>query len=319
MHVTIVTVTYRAEAFISVYLRSLDALLRSCPCFRAVIVDNCSPDKTLSVIDAHVGSSPYSDRIKIIRCQSNLGFGSGCNLGASSDRDADYYWFLNPDTSFSADSANALLDRLSQAPSLAACGSVLSGPDNHYLSGAFRFPKAATVFLNQAGIGYLSKLFYGSQLVYPLPAADHEVDWLSGASFLIRRDAFWAVQGFNEAYFLYFEEVDLFLRLNRAGFKFGTCKDSVVFHDAGASTGVGRAELVDVIPRLPRYWYDSRRYFYISNYGYLYATWVDVALISGQLLQQIKNFFLGRKTKKPRYFLSDICRYAIKRSDGSSL
>ena len=87
--------------------------------------------------------------------------------------------------------------------------------------------------------------------------AEQPIDWVSGASTMMRRTAIDSIGGFDENYFLYFEETDFCLRAKRAGFTTWYVPQSRVVHIAGQSTKLMERETLP--RRLPAYWFESRR------------------------------------------------------------
>ncbi|MEO1717649.1 MAG: hypothetical protein AAFR76_11110, partial [Planctomycetota bacterium] len=98
---------------------------------------------------------------------------------------------------------------------------------------------------------------------------------------------------FDDAYFLYFEETDLCLRVARAGWEIWQEPASRVVHLVGQSTGVNRK---DEKPRpKPAYWYDSRRRYFEKNYGRGYADVVDACRCCAVLLSRVIGALTGRR------------------------
>ena len=113
-----------------------------------------------------------------------------------------------------------------------------------------------------AELGVLSRLLSRHVVSPPLRDDTHACDWVSGACMAIRRETLDAVGGFDDKYFLYFEEVDFCRRAARAGWTCWFVADARVVHFEGAATGIKTARR-----RLPPYWFDSRRRFFLKSYG----------------------------------------------------
>ncbi|WP_054113054.1 glycosyltransferase family 2 protein [Marinagarivorans algicola] len=306
--VAIITVTYNASGFIRAYLDSVAALIASDSRFSAFIVDNNSPDHTAEIVTEYISEKGLDGAVNFHLAAENAGFGAGCNLGASLAGDADYYWFLNPDTEFSLEAGTQLLNGLINHKHIAALGSVLQNMDGRIVVGAFRFPFAMTTFLSHACIGVFDKMFSNKTLHYSNDG--DSADWLTGASFMMRREAFCAVDGFDERFFLYFEEVDLFYRLKQLGYRSQISVGSVVHHIAGASTGVTEHTTQNHLPRKPAYWFESRRYFYLKNFGRTYLIFIDVIFVFANLLHRLKNLLTGRHVARPERLLRDIIAFS---------
>lgn len=105
------------------------------------------------------------------------------------------------------------------------------------------------------------------------------MDWASGASLLCRRQVLETVGGFDEGFFLYFEEVDLCRRIGQAGWERWYVPASRVMHLQGASTQ----------RRLPRHWFESRSRYFSKHHGRLYARLADVAALLGNAVGVMKD------------------------------
>ncbi len=290
--VAIVTVTYNASSFIGNYFEGVADILEQSPLIRVVVVDNASKDDTVELAQAF--SLKFPGRVTVLAMSSNLGFGKGCNVGADEAKkhETDFYWFLNPDTFPTQEALNSLV-AVAASRQADFVGSQLTDGRDVPRSGAYRFPTAGTAFLSQANLGILDRLFSNATVSYPLATEARRVDWVTGASFLARASAFQMLGGFDTTYFLYFEEVDLFLRAQRSGLEVWTDPDSKVRHISGASTGINQKEGTQQAKPLPSYWYESRRHFYIKNFGKHYALLADTSVAVGRGISSARHFLRG--------------------------
>lgn len=310
---TIITVTYNASDFISSYLDAIARVFDELSSLSLVIVDNDSADDTIALIKAFVEAHRLRDRVSIVASDENLGFGRGCNLGAAEAKEkfnAELFWFLNPDTVVDKKAATELL-ALVQSGSGDFVGSSLCDESNKVRSGAFRFPSALTVLLSTSLLGVLARMFPGKGSTIALSDVPVEADWLTGASFMVTKKVFDALEGFDSAYFLYFEEVDLFFRAKQNGYKVISTSSSVVYHASGASTGMNKHEVETKAKRRPPFWFESRRYFYIKNYGTVGFLLTDCAFIVGSLIRKIKNKLNGKPNTDPEKLLQDILAHSL--------
>lgn len=309
--VAIVTVTYNAGPFILDYLTSVAQLLKRDASYHLLLVDNASPDDTYTKAQAFITEEQLTDRITLLPQSGNLGFGRGCNAGAerAANLGAELLWFLNPDTTIEPESGDVLRRALTAQEAIQFAGSILKNEQGVKRSGAFRFPKATTAFLSNARIGVLDKTLSRHTSTPPLPSEPIQADWLSGASFMVKRSAFEALQGFDPHYFLYFEEVDLFYRAKKAGFQSWSYPDSAVYHISGASTGINQKNTNEIKPR-PKYWFESRSYFYQKNFGLCYAIGVDLCFAAGQFAFRLKNTITRRPSPEPPGLLRGIFRHS---------
>ncbi|MGD8717191.1 MAG: glycosyltransferase family 2 protein [Candidatus Zixiibacteriota bacterium] len=197
-----------------------------------IVVDNASPDDSADV----AASFPEVD---VLRLPRNAGFGAANNAGAVRAK-GDYLLFVNPDTETPPGLVATLLDFMEERPAAAAVGPKIVGRDGKLQ----RFcARRAPNFLNMMFLvsGLEESRFAGSSLThryYPRPfydAAPARAEVLSGAFILVRRRAFEAVGGFDEGYFLYSEDVDLCMRLGRAGGELWYVPAGPVSHYTGGS------------------------------------------------------------------------------------
>jgi N-acetylglucosaminyl-diphospho-decaprenol L-rhamnosyltransferase len=170
----------------------------------------------------------------------NLGYGQGANWGAATPeaRAATYLLVCNPDTDIAEGAVNILRASLSGHPDLGLVGPRLCNPDGSLYPSARTFPD----LVDALGHGLLGMMAPGNRFTrrYRMLDWDHadsaRVDWVSGACFLARRAAWDAVGGFDPAYFMYMEDVDLCWRLGRSGWAVGYEPAAHVVHIQGVST-----------------------------------------------------------------------------------
>jgi N-acetylglucosaminyl-diphospho-decaprenol L-rhamnosyltransferase len=307
--VAIITVTYNSSAFIIDYLDSISPFVLSGQ-HKLIIVDNASTDDTCAIINQYVQNNHLSTQLQLIALDNNIGFGKGCNAGANAAKQdcPTYLWLLNPDTKVFKNSGDELIALLNSDKKIDFTGSILVNEHGEPRAGAFRFPRLMNVILSTLKLGILDQLFKQHTTAIPISTKPYQADWLTGASFMVKADCFYHLNGFDPEYFLYFEEVDLFYRAHQAGLSVWACPNSKVFHISGASTGINNHK--KAIRRLPKYWFESRRYYYISNHGHAYFAIVDTALILCQLLWRFRARIQNKEDNTPPNFIHDILRHS---------
>jgi hypothetical protein len=212
--VSIIIVNYNSGQFLNNCLESIYAHTKGVS-FEIILVDNASSDGSFVPICETFTS------IRGLRNSSNLGFAAANNLGAKSAQ-GKYLLFLNPDTLLVDDAITAMHQFLeSTGNTMAACGARLQNPDGSYSVSFGNFP---TLFQQFSDIGFraLYKRFYDRKLSISPPCSStnpQPVGYLSGADVLIRKDIFQQIGGFDERYFMYYEDTDLFYRLHQAGYQ----------------------------------------------------------------------------------------------------
>lgn len=197
-----------------------------------IIVDNASSDDSLAGLD--VGDIP----ITVIRNSENRGFAAACNQGAAG-ADGEFVLFLNPDTLLFENSLSVPLAFMSapENSGVGICGVQLLDESGEVARTCARFPTAGMFFAKALGLGRLRRF---RALEHHMAEWDHSttrrVDQLIGAFFFVRRSVFEALQGFDERFFVYFEEVDFSYRARKAGWASVYLADAQAFHAGGGTS-----------------------------------------------------------------------------------
>jgi N-acetylglucosaminyl-diphospho-decaprenol L-rhamnosyltransferase len=226
--VSAVVVSFNSAADLPDCLRSL----RSEGVADVVVVDNASADSSVEVVRR---ADPEA---RVVQTGANLGFGSAANRGVAVTT-GDHILILNPDTVVEPGTVKALSEALDRDSGLAAVGPRLENVDGSLYPSVRRFPDLTVAF----GHAFLGLIWPRNPATrrYRMLDWDHDqaandVDWVSGACFLVRRTAFDMVGGFDEAYFMYVEDVDLCWRLGQAGWRIGYEPGGRVVHALGGSS-----------------------------------------------------------------------------------
>jgi N-acetylglucosaminyl-diphospho-decaprenol L-rhamnosyltransferase len=195
-----------------------------------VVADNGSTDGSeMALLERY-------PEAKWVPTGANLGYGTAANIGAAVV-DSTYLLICNPDVVMSEGSVARLRSFLEGRPKVALVGPRIHGSDGILYPSARRFPDLLEAF----GHGILGQFWVGNPFSrrYRMEDWDHakarEVDWVSGACFLARRSAWEAVGGFDRAYFMYMEDVDLCWRLAKAGWSVAYEPAAEVTHAQGVS------------------------------------------------------------------------------------
>jgi len=220
MTVDVVVVTFDSEATISECIESVshDPVVSS-----VVVVDNRSSD----------GSADRAEALgaMVVRNTVNSGYGAGCNLGARRGT-ADWILLLNPDASMEPGSLRGMVRYAEGHDALAVVASEVLGPTGHAEPVRRRFPTWWRAFAEPGLAARWDERYYARRQKDAGP-----VDWASASTLLVRRRAFEDVDGFDEAFFLYAEEIDLCARLRRSGLAVHWVAGCPSRHAPGSSTG----------------------------------------------------------------------------------
>jgi GT2 family glycosyltransferase len=198
---------------------------------RVIVVDNASTDGSTAMIRAEFPA------VELIANPGNRGFAAACNQGLAASAE-EFILILNPDTAVTATALTTLLDTMRSAPQAGACGPRIVNPDDSLQPSCRRFPTLGRLVMDEFGLGKLfphSRLFGDYRMTWWAHDRRREVDQLMGAALLLRRAALDQVGVFDERFFMYYEEVDLCLRLHQRGWKILFVPDAIVTHHGGAS------------------------------------------------------------------------------------
>jgi GT2 family glycosyltransferase len=222
--VGVVIVTYASAADVGHALSALPTAQLA----RVVVVDNASPDDTVAVVRALA-----LPNVEVFQ-QANLGFGAGNDAGRARLPDsAEFVLFLNPDCVIDGEDVARLVDSLDAH---ATCG--LVGPTLRDADGAPRTP-GGRLPTPRTELRPLLPGFVGARIAPRQIDGNHvatgPVGYVEGACMLVRLSAFDAISGFDDRYFLCFEEMDLAHRLVDAGWSVDLCTDAVATHAAQRS------------------------------------------------------------------------------------
>ena len=206
-----------------------------------VVLDNASEDGSADAVRER-----FPD-VRLIAQQFRAGFGANHNtvIKATTRR---YVYVLNEDTTSDDWGFERMVAFLDSHPRVAALGPRLVYPDGKPQDSAWRFP---TPLVSALGLVTLGK----AGVKQSRGDAPRSVDWLTGAALLLRREALDEVGLFDEGFFLYSEEVDLQVRLRRAGWDIRFFPDvTVVHHESQFSAGVPERRINEMWRSRHRYW-----------------------------------------------------------------
>lgn len=202
---------------------------------QVIVVDNDSIDSSMEMLKAWFPNEP---RLLLHFVGRNLGFAGGCNrgLGLSSE---PHVLFLNPDCIMGEGVLNCLVQVLKGNPAVGMVGGFLLDPDGTEQAGGRRaIPTPWRSFVRAFGLVRFARrwprLFFDFHLhKQPLPKEPMDVEAISGACMLVKREALEDVGSWDEKYFLHCEDLDLCMRFRRKGWKILFVPDAPVMHHHG--------------------------------------------------------------------------------------
>ena len=250
--------------------------------WEGVVVDNNSTDSSADV------ALEFAQNFSLIRNNENIGFSRGVNQGLAATL-APLVLILNPDCRLMAGAIAELKFELEEYPDCAIAGPKILNPDGSVQGTARGDPNMWTgLFGRTTFLGRVLPWLPVSRRNVVAASANRSnqpsaiVDWVSGACMLVRRDALETVGGFDERYFLYWEDADLCRRLRATGNHVRYVQAATAIHRVGQSSHTARADTV--------------RAFHASAFLY-YSTHVaskpfDLNRILARVILQVRCFLV---------------------------
>ncbi|NWF90910.1 MAG: glycosyltransferase family 2 protein [Ignavibacteriaceae bacterium] len=205
---------------------------------RIFIVDNASTDNSLQNVEN------FDLPIVIIRNETNVGFAKACNQGAKNSN-ADYLLFLNPDTQLFNNSLNEPIHFLNKIENknIGIVGVQILNESNEISRNCSRFLTPVRIIYMSLG---LDKIFPKLFPPHFMLEWDHKnsrvVDQVMGSFFLVRRSLFEKLEGFDERFFVYFEDLDFSFRAFNHGYKSYYLSTAQIFHKGGGTSEKVKAD-----------------------------------------------------------------------------
>lgn len=230
----VVVVSFEAAAHLPRCLASVEPLARAG--HPVVVIDNASRDASASLVRERFGWA------RLEALERNVGFAAACNRGAGLTA-SEHLLFLNPDAWLAAGCAERLAGALERQPQAGAVAPRLA-----YRDGRRQFVWEPTPGIVAEAVrrhlrNPLEAWALAHAPVRALYRALGDPGWLTAACLLVRRRAFESVGGFDEGFFLYFEDADLCRRMARAGWRLAVEPQALAWHAKGGSQRSGEAEL----------------------------------------------------------------------------
>jgi N-acetylglucosaminyl-diphospho-decaprenol L-rhamnosyltransferase len=273
-----------------------------------VVVDNQSGDGSLERLREAFGGPEHAARVAVIDSGHNGGYGFGINVGVAHALRGGarrYVYIVNPDAWVEPASLAKLLSFMDAHADVGLVGSTVRGPGGEVQGQAFRFPSVLSELESMARVGVISKLL-ASTIVSLKPSQTMEVDWVPGTSMLVRAEVFARGGWFDPGFFLYYEEIDFSRRVKQAGWKVFYVDDAPITHIGSLATG-----MADESRPLPRYWFESRRRYFVKHHGRAYAALSDAAWFLGHLIYQAKALVVSGSTPTRPSLGRDFLRFTL--------
>ncbi|MEQ9453998.1 MAG: glycosyltransferase family 2 protein [Phycisphaeraceae bacterium] len=287
-----------------------------------VVTDNASGDDAVQRLEQARTNNNWHDWLTILPLPKNGGFAYGNNEAirwANTHRTpADFIHLLNPDTLLRDNAIVELVRFMQTHPEVGVAGSRLEDPDGTVQTSAFREPGILSEFEGSINLGLISNLLSRYRVAPAPPTTSSPTDWVAGASMIVRREVIDTIGLLDEDYFMYFEELDWICSAARNGWPCWYVVESRVVHLVGQVSGVTNTRASDQTPasppkrkRIPKYYHEARRHYWLKNHGRLKKLIADTAVIIGTLLWWTHMALRGKKPNSPPHFLADFIAFHL--------
>jgi GT2 family glycosyltransferase len=284
---SIIIVNYNVKKLLEACLHSVQKAIVNIEA-EVIVVDNASSDNSVRHL------KPLFPSFTFIQNTSNEGFAKANNKGLATST-GKYILFLNPDTVIPADSILKCIGFMESHPLTGALGVKMFDGEGRYLPESKRgFPSPLVSFWKLSGVirifphsKFFSKYYMG-HLDYE---TDHEVDVLSGAFMMVKKEVLDKTGGFDERFFMYAEDIDLSYRIQKAGYKNYYFAGTSIIHYKGASTNKDS--------RYVRQFYRAMSQFVKKHYGRgVYTSFLDLAISAFTLFSSLRVVFSKRTSRR---------------------
>lgn len=264
--ISIIIVSYNSADVIELCLASIfkqDSLMSH---IEVLVVDNASSDSTVNIIREKFPS------VLIFQNNVNYGYSYAVNRGYS-ESVGKYILILNPDTVLEDEFIKKVINLMDSLPEIGILGVSLISTNGKIQPTCWKEPSLLTVIYDM-----MLPYFFSLKLVTLQPEKFASVPMVSGACMIVRKDVFQTLGGFDERFFLYYEDVDFCYRARKLGYKIFFTPDIKVIHHQGKSSF---KDMKSFFINL----YISKFLFFEKHHSWLYANIVRLIIIIGAFLR----------------------------------
>ena len=242
MDLSIVIVSYNTKELLGRCIKSIVKLTKGIE-YEITLVNNASTDGSRDIVK----KLSKRKKITLINNSKNLGFGQANNVGIKRSC-GKYILLLNSDTKVNDNVLGEMIEWMNNKPSVGIATCALKYPDGRVQATGGYFPTLPKVFFWMLFIDDIPVLDGVIKPFHPMHGhlpflkgeqfykKEREIDWITGAFMLVRKEVFGEVGGFDKDYFMYTEETDLCYRVKRAGWKVWFIPKWDVIHVGGGSS-----------------------------------------------------------------------------------
>ena len=315
MKLLVVVLCYRVPDLTIDCLRSLSGEIRRVSGTKVAVCENGTGDDAAQQLAHAIEENGWGSWCELTVVYPNRGFCGGNNLliraALESDDPPEFMLLLNADTVVQEHALDTLVGFMDSHPKIGIAGSQLLSPDGAIQGSPFRFQGISSELDRGLRLGIISKLLPGATM--PKPAQASAVDWVAGASMILRTSMLEQIGLLDEGLYTYFDDIDICLRARRAGWETWYVPASKITHLEGASTGIKAGANCEV-KRLPGYWFQARRRFFLKNYGKFYTAMADAAFLFGFATWRLRRWLQRKPDTDAPHLLVDSFRHSVFRT-----
>lgn len=242
---SVIVVNYKSRAFLEKCISSVFKNVKEIA-FEVILINNDAESISFS--------SDFSQKmdVKVINSGKNIGFGKACNAGSKKAK-GEVLLFLNPDAEIATKNIKLLLDQFSNNPKLGIIGPKLLAAENRAQEwSAGKEVTLPMLIKNNLGFTAGKKIWESTEKV--------SCAWVSGAAMFIRKSLFERLQGFDEDFFMYFEDIDLCLRARQVG------SDVVYYPNFKVKHLSGKSFIDKSVQK--KYYYTSQDHYFQKHFSW---------------------------------------------------
>ncbi|MGE3316319.1 MAG: glycosyltransferase family 2 protein [Planctomycetaceae bacterium] len=298
----VVIVHYRTEKMTLDCLISLTGELRKSPGRHAFVVDNASGDGSAERLEAQINSRGLGDLFTFLSAPANGGFSAGNNLairaalsGNSAGRGGNFFdalLLLNSDTIVHPGAIDEMANRLQSETRIGVVGPRLEWSDGQQQASCFRYISPMSEMISAAKTGPITRAFRASDVLLENVTEEKNIEWISFACVLVRREVFESIGLLDEGYFMYFEDVDFCRRARNDGWKIAFEPAARVVHLRGGASPEDFDERER--RRRPQFYYAARSRYLAKYYGAAGPCTANLLWLTGRSISLLREIF-GRK------------------------
>ena len=292
--ISIIIVNYNVKEYLSSLLHSINKAAKGFN-LETIVIDNASSDGSMEYL------KPRFPSVHFIENDDNPGFGKANNQGIAIAQ-GKYTLLINPDTLISEDTLTTMFNHMECNPKTGAAGCKMLNPDGSFAPESRR--SVPTPYTSLWKVLGLSKLFSGSRIFnnYYLGWMDENqagaVPVLSGAFMFFRTKLLKDLEGFDERFFMYGEDIDLCYRVGQEGFIIDYVPTTSIIHYKGEST---KKENLDYVITFNKAMY----LFFEKHYSYAYTFFIRIFVLMGIIIRGVTSY-VSTLVKKTRGLIVDL-------------